>query len=126
MRQLSGGKVKVNESIDIFSLGAIMWECIVREPIGGSVNSQLTQTQESSGKQSTDCEDEPCIYWGGLTRVKCNCPKALRDLVESCLRFDHASIETMDFKRPSCESIMLSLQHMLNEDWICSQPPWSL
>lgn len=102
----------------------MMWECIVRQNIGVAENSQ--PTQEFDGKESLGNDDEPCIQWGGLTKVKCNCPKPLRDLVEACLRFDHDRIKTMDFRRPTCSEICSALQAMMGQSWINERPPWQL
>ncbi|GMH43230.1 hypothetical protein BSKO_11152 [Bryopsis sp. KO-2023] len=121
VKQISGGKIRVNESIDVFSLGAMMWECIMRSPVGGPDNSQ--QDDEATQSQ-TDTETGACIKWGGLTKVRCDCPKSLRDLVEECLRFDHDNIETMDFRRPMCDDLKSRLAAMLLEDWVEERPPW--
>lgn len=118
-------KNRINNSVDVYSFGIVMWECIMRTKIA------------EAGQNQSDCRDH--IRINGLinsTTVACNCPKALKNLIEDCVQFDRELFElnrilekheSESYGRPKLEDIHMRLTRMKNNSWILDRPyAWGL
>lgn len=110
---------KVDTSVDVFSLGVIMWESVM------CMRPNLLTEKYFLGKG-------PFIRmhsgWSS-DLIQCYCPEPLRKLIEKCVRFDmeHFMSKSLgdasaDYQRPSLQEIAGCIKGMLKKSWVHKKP----
>lgn len=117
---------RVNKSVDTYSLGVTMWECIMRRRI------YEPQPQSSN-------IPEPIAIHNRLEHVpfECNCEVELRELIRECVQFDgdtyrrnvdDENVASETYGRPALETVMERLEAMKNNEQLVNTTPpaWML
>lgn len=96
--------ITITSAIDVYSLGALMWEVLNRTQPENMLDYNSPVGQE--------------ISWGSLSgeaKVWCTAPEPLCTLVEKCLSFKKLEDVSSDYGRPSVKMVLASIVSMKNE-----------
>lgn len=118
------GQHRVSHFVDIYSLGILMWECVMRQKLN---NVSIHRLEDKNGvimyKET------------GQKRYRCDCPEPLKRLIQRCVQFSGKRIVSHvveneyfseSYNRPSTRSILFELEKMLDQPWVDEKPiAWS-
>lgn len=116
-----GNLQRVNGCVDVYSLGVLMLECILRKQ-PESMDS-FHKSVEYGGVRFT-CISAP-------SPRECDCPEPLLKIINECVQFNLSSFQSRlfrkrysseGFKRPSLYSIARRLNCILEHDWMNQCP----